>query len=194
MARPREFDLDQAREDAMNVFWDLDFHGASLPDLLDGLGLSRGSLYKAFGNKRALFIEALDLYDRQVLQPGIAMLSDPTNGSGDERIASFFHGALELVEQGDRRGCLLCNAAVGATRDDPEVGQIVSRMLDDLSGGFVNALEDIPRFTGTKADELKRVGDAITMAYVGQRVMARSGADINKLKDASMAALSIARP
>lgn len=52
IGRPREFELEEAARDAMNVFWDLGYEAASLPDLIAGTGLSRGSLYKAFGDKR----------------------------------------------------------------------------------------------------------------------------------------------
>ena len=47
MARPREFEIDDALQDAMAVFWRKGYDGASLPDLLDGMGIARGSLYKA---------------------------------------------------------------------------------------------------------------------------------------------------
>lgn len=190
MARPREFDLDQARKDAMNVFWEQDFQGTSLPDLLDGLNLSRGSLYKAFGSKRALFLEALQLYDRSVLQPGILLLTDETKGSGVERITVFFEMALRSVEGGDRRGCLLCNAAVSATRDDEDVGKLVLRMLDDLSRGFGDALRDTPNYREASYIEISAKADAIMLAYVGQRVMVRSGADVGRLRAANAAALS----
>jgi TetR/AcrR family transcriptional repressor of nem operon len=48
MARPREFDIDEALERAMNVFWSKGYEGASLQDLLDAMNIARGSLYKAF--------------------------------------------------------------------------------------------------------------------------------------------------
>ena len=65
MARPREFDLDHALESAMLVFWEHGFEGASLPDLLDGMGITRGSLYKAFEDKKALFLKAMELYENK---------------------------------------------------------------------------------------------------------------------------------
>ncbi|RUZ71622.1 TetR/AcrR family transcriptional regulator, partial [Mesorhizobium sp. M7A.F.Ca.US.006.01.1.1] len=46
----------------MDVFWDRGYHDASLPDLLDGMNLSRGSFYKAFVDKRGVFLRALDAY------------------------------------------------------------------------------------------------------------------------------------
>ena len=136
MARPREFDIEQAREDAMNVFWDSGYKGTSLPDLLDSLGLSRGSLYKAFGNKKNLFIQALKLYDETVLQPGIVLLENRHSRPGKNRIEAFFEFALNRAEDGDRRGCLMCNAAVGAAHDDEEIRALIERMFCGFDGGI----------------------------------------------------------
>src|ERR1700685_1413750 len=60
--RPRGFDTEAAVERAMAVFWSRGYHGTALPDLLRATKLSRGSLYAAFGGKRALFLRALARY------------------------------------------------------------------------------------------------------------------------------------
>ena len=78
MARPRSFDIEDALEKAMHVFWEHGYEGASLPDLLDGMGLTRGSLYKAFTDKKTLFMQVLERYERQAVQAGVAMLNDPS--------------------------------------------------------------------------------------------------------------------
>src|ERR1700744_715744 len=65
--RPREFDLDDAVRDALEVFRRRGYHGASMVDLLAGTKLSRGSLYKAFPDKRTLFFAAFDLYAGEAL-------------------------------------------------------------------------------------------------------------------------------
>ena len=62
VGRPREFELDVAVRKAMGVFWDRGYHDASLPDLLEGMELSRGSFYKAFVDKRGVYLRALDVY------------------------------------------------------------------------------------------------------------------------------------
>ena len=189
MARPREFDIMKAREDAMQVFWEGGYAKTSLPNLLDGLSLSRGSLYKAFGSKKSLFLEALNLYDQSVLQPGIQRLKDSSISTGRKRIEGFFNGAIVCVEAGDRRGCLLCNAAVGAAHDDDDIRTVVGRMLGDLTNGFVSALADVP--SSRKLDEAGIVDQArgLTMSYVGLRVLARSGAGVAQLKGAVSASL-----
>src|ERR1700677_2805326 len=63
IGRPREFDIDKALERAMELFWRQGYEGTSLSDLTRELGLTRTSLYAAFGSKEALFLKALDLYE-----------------------------------------------------------------------------------------------------------------------------------
>ena len=65
--RPREFCVDYALAQALRVFWEKGYDGTSLTDLTDAMGITRPSLYAAFGNKEALFRKALDLYEREKL-------------------------------------------------------------------------------------------------------------------------------
>ena len=62
MARPREFDEAVVLEKAARVFWAHGYEGSSLADLCEGTGLTKGSLYKAFEDKRGLYLRALEHY------------------------------------------------------------------------------------------------------------------------------------
>src|ERR1700675_3846645 len=62
MGRPREFDTDAAMEKAMRLFWAKGYEGTSVADLTGTLGISRPSLYAAFGDKQSLFRAALERY------------------------------------------------------------------------------------------------------------------------------------
>ncbi len=184
MARPREFDIETACEAAMNVFWDSGYKGTSLPDLLEGAKLSRGSFYKAFGSKKSVFLEALKLYDRSVLQPGIKLLVDDPIKSGKNRIEEFFLNSVIAAERGDKRGCLLCNAAVGAAHNDAKIGNVVERMFDDLTDGFAAALLDTENFASETPDCRHAKAREITMCYIGLKVQIRSGVKIDRLRQA----------
>ncbi|MEA2965178.1 MAG: TetR/AcrR family transcriptional regulator, transcriptional repressor for nem operon, partial [Alphaproteobacteria bacterium] len=59
MARPREFDRDEALERAMSVFWSKGFAATSTSDLVEAMQIGRQSMYDSFGDKRALYLEAL---------------------------------------------------------------------------------------------------------------------------------------
>ena len=64
MGRPRSFDMDQALDRALEVFWRRGYEGATIADLTAAMGINPPSLYAAFGNKEALFGSALDRYGR----------------------------------------------------------------------------------------------------------------------------------
>lgn len=102
--RPREFDLDQALAAALRVFWSKGYEGASLTDLTEAMGITRPSLYAAFGNKEALFCKTLDLYEREKLCYIGRALEAPTARGVAE---ALLRGALERQrDTSDPRGCM----------------------------------------------------------------------------------------
>ena len=101
--RPREFDADEALTAALKVFWRLGYDGTSLTDLTDAMGISRPSLYAAYGNKEALYRKALDLYEREKLAYVRTALQAPTARGVAE---TLLKGALDLLTGvGDPKGC-----------------------------------------------------------------------------------------
>ena len=120
--RPREFDVDEALAAALQVFWSKGYEGTSLTDLTDAMGITRPSLYAAFGNKEALFRKALDLYEREKLAYVSEALDAPTSRQVAERL---LRGALQLqTSECQPRGCLgvissmTCGAEAESVRTD----------------------------------------------------------------------------
>ena len=75
MGRPRAFDMDQALDQALHVFWEKGYAGTSIADLTEAMGINPPSLYAAFGNKEKLFKKALDRYEDerdQILEEAFA--------------------------------------------------------------------------------------------------------------------------
>jgi AcrR family transcriptional regulator len=102
--RPREFDLDTALAAALRVFWRRGYEGACMTELTEAMGITRPSLYAAFGNKEALFGKALDLYEREKLAFMATALEAPSARGVAERL---LRGALEMQTSNcDPRGCL----------------------------------------------------------------------------------------
>lgn len=181
MARPREFDVDEALDRAMNVFWSKGYEGASLQDLLEAMGIARGSLYKAFQDKRSIYLSALDLYDRTEIQETVDALHDRSAGDGARRIRLFLEGARAPVVRHDRRGCFLCNAAVDQAPADPEVRTRVLAMTRRMERAVSDALSEAARATDWPAERRARTALTLTNAYLGLRVLARSGVSARDL-------------
>lgn len=174
MARPREFQIDDALENAMQVFWQHGYSDASLPDLLDGMGLTRGSLYKAFKDKKNLFLLVLDRYETAQVDGAVTLLSGAQLGDGRTRILALFGGLVAAVKAGDHRGCLLCTAASGAAADDAEIAQAVHSGLAKMQAAFVLALTQTPAFAALDDARRLRLADVLLTQYVGLRMLARS--------------------
>jgi AcrR family transcriptional regulator len=112
--RPREFDPDQALASALRVFWSKGYEGTSMNDLTEAMGITKPSLYAAFGNKEALFSRALDLYEREKLAYIGEALAAPTTKGVAEKL---LRGALKMqTEPGCPGGCLavISSGACGA--------------------------------------------------------------------------------
>ena len=192
MARPREFDEAAVLEAVKDVFWREGYEGTSYADLIAASGLHKGSLYAAFGDKKSLYLHALRTYDDGEVSGAVALLSGEDNASGKsgpERIASLLNMVVDAVARnGDRRGCLLCNAAVDQAPHDIDVEQAVSEGFERMQNAFETALAD-----GPKNAALKNKASLINATYFGMRVMAKSGAPVSMMKQARNGALNSIR-
>lgn len=113
--RPRTFDADQALDQAMKVFWEKGYEGASLPELTEAMGMNRPSLYSVFGNKENLFHLALERYALPREQLFAAALAQPTARA----VVEYFlqHNADSQTESNQPHGCLVINGALACSDD-----------------------------------------------------------------------------
>jgi len=175
MGRPREFDIDKAVDRAMEVFWTKGYEGASLQDLLKAMKIARGSLYKAFDDKHAIYLAALDRYDRTMIVPGAAELSDPDGGDGLARIKRVLEGARDAVAANDRRGCFMCNAGIDRAAADPKVRKKVLAMMKRLEAGFATALKESRLAANWPAKRRAETARLLLDTYMGLQVLSRAG-------------------
>jgi TetR/AcrR family transcriptional repressor of nem operon len=192
MARPREFDTDAALADAMNVFWEHGYDAATLPALLQGMGLTRGSLYKAFVDKKTLFLKTLNRYEVEAVDPAVALL---TTGPADglERIDTLFRSVLQVAVEGDQRGCLLCSAAAGPSAVDTDISQIVQRQLKRMSDAFFIALTQSTAHQAIAEADRRDMASLLLTQYVGLRVMIKSKAPIEAIRESVNAVTALLR-
>jgi AcrR family transcriptional regulator len=134
--RPREFCVDHALAQALRVFWSKGYEGSSLSDLTEAMGITRPSLYAAFGNKEALFRKALDLYERDKMAYVGKALAQPSARMVAE---TMLRGAVDnMTGHGDPHGCLgviasvTCGAEAASIRDEVlERGKVARQALVD---------------------------------------------------------------
>lgn len=173
MARPREFDDDTVMDALRDVFWKNGYEGTSYADIMAATGLKKGSLYAAFGDKRALYLLALARYDNQEVASGVAMLRDETL-LGKSRIQALFNSLIDAAETRQGRwGCLLCNAAVDQAPFDEAVEKSVIASMDRMKQALAAALH------GTAAEDQTEL---IWTTYFGARVIIKSGGSKTMLK------------
>lgn len=111
MGRPRQFEADDTLNTIMRVFWRKGYHGTSLSDLTEATGVSRPSLYSAFGNKEAVFRKALDRYVREKLDFIDRACAAPTGRGVAE---ALLRGMLALqTDPREPKGCLCLVHSVG---------------------------------------------------------------------------------
>src|ERR1700727_1735572 len=158
--RTRQFDLDEALDRALEVFWARGYEGATLPDLTRAMGINRPSLYAAFGNKEQLFRKALDRYQKGPMSFLTEALRKPTPRAVVEAIFSgFVRMQRDRVEP---RGCLVVSGALACG----EESETVRRELAKLRQAIVTALRE--RFERAVQD-----GDLPEAARVGHITSAR---------------------
>jgi TetR/AcrR family transcriptional repressor of nem operon len=123
--RPREFDMDEALDKAVRVFSERGYHATSISDLTDAMQLAQGSVYKAFKDKRAVFLAAFDRY-RQVRNGKLDRAVRPGK-TGRERIrnALNFYADASYGAEG-RQGCLVVGSATELAIFDDEMSQRVA--------------------------------------------------------------------
>lgn len=139
MARPREFDTDDALERATRVFWTKGFESTSLDDLCQATGLNRSSLYAAFGAKRDLYLSALARYeDGSAARIAAALEVRPVR----DGVKALLDGLIDSIVAGPgRRGCFIGNCAAEMARLDRGAAARVRKSLARIETTFRDGLQ-----------------------------------------------------
>ncbi len=188
--RPREFCVDAALSAALGVFWSKGYEGASLSDLTEAMGITRPSLYAAFGNKEALFRKALDLYEREKLAFMSEALQAPTARGVAERILT---NALKMqTSASGPRGCLNVISSVACGEEAASIkAEVVKRRASSeaaLIRRFEQARDDGDLSATVDPSSLVRYLMAVLQ---GMAVQAGSGVSRESLEQLVATTLSL---
>ena len=107
VGRKREFDMSQALDAAMQMFWTKGYQGTSLSDLTGTMGINKPSMYAAFGNKEALFIQATNHYLEKYAKPKTEYLYEAGTPL-KQRLKNYLMAVVRgQCEEETPRGCYL---------------------------------------------------------------------------------------
>ena len=157
--RPRGFKPETALNQAMDVFWKDGFAATSLDDVSAATGLNRPSLYGAFGDKRALYLQAYSQYRKHVNEAFAPLFaaSEPLR----EKLKRILITALDLYLSGEEgpRGCFTVLTASSDAIADPEIHGLVAQAIDATDRAFGRLFAD-----ARAAGELPANADARRLA------------------------------
>jgi AcrR family transcriptional regulator len=189
MGRPRTFEVEDALEAALGVFWRKGFEGTSYADLVAATGVERPALYSAFGNKETLFLRALERYSTHYGNYVWEALSLETSF---QVATSVLEGAVELNTRfADRAGCFGINGALAGSDDSESSRQALIKWRADgeavLRERFERARRegDLP----ASADPATLAAYILTVAH-GMAVQAKAGFSKETLTAVARQALS----
>lgn len=190
MTRTKIFDTDQALEKARDIFWTKGYNATSMSDLVNGLGISRSSMYNAFGDKEALFYASLEGYQKENSTALIELFKH--SKSPLAAIRNLFTLTInDSVADKQNKGCFIVNAAVELAPHDDKVKNIACTNTQIIERALAHQLE-----IGQEMGEVNRKYTAkqqskfLFNAITGMRVAAKNGMDKKSLSD--IAALTLA--
>jgi AcrR family transcriptional regulator len=187
--RPREFCVDQALAQALRVFWEKGYEGTSLNDLTEAMGITRPSLYAAFGNKESLFRKALDLYETEKLAYIRSAMEQPTA----RKVAEvMLRGSVDNVMSADEpHGCMgvitsvACGPESQSVREDVvKRGEVAKRALTERFER-AKAEGDLPPHTDTEG--LMRVLIAMLQGISVQANQGATREELDRLVESGLA-------
>ncbi|MGY2046628.1 TetR/AcrR family transcriptional regulator [Methylobacterium sp. JK268] len=173
--RPREFDIDEALDKAVRVFSERGYHATSIGDLTDAMELTQGSLYKAFKDKRAVFLAAFDR-NKAVRNEKLARAIE-RGTTGLERVRNALTFYVESSHGADGvQGCLVVGSAAELAIFDDEVAQRVEASFD-RNEALMAALIEQGRSDGSIPAGIDSAATARLMLCLlqGMRVIGKTG-------------------
>jgi TetR/AcrR family transcriptional regulator, transcriptional repressor for nem operon len=191
MARPREFDEATALEAAIECFWHRGYEATSVRDLADKMGISAPSLYNTYGDKHALFAQALERYLDLSARALIKELEDALPPK--QAIRRFIEEIIRRsVNDRERRGCFLINSALEVAPHDRELGAFIADRLTEIEAFFYRSIKRA-QAEGTVPRNIaaKDVARLFLGVLLGIRVLARSKPERSLLEGVARPALAL---
>lgn len=187
----KNFDVDETLDKAMRLFWARGYEATSMQDLVNGMGINRGSIYSTYGDKRKLFIATLNRYDVECRKTQLEALEK--QHSPKAAINALFQSWIDRVmSDGGNSGCFLTNTALELAAHDKEVGTLVANSQCEIESFFRRMV-----LGGQQAGEIstslspEKTAQSLLAALVGLLVLSRSRPEPELLKSVADGAMAI---
>jgi AcrR family transcriptional regulator len=191
--RPRAYDPKTALQQALGVFWNTGYSGASLDSIATAAGMNRPSLYAAFGDKHALYIKALEQYWESAAAAMHDALAD-LNRPLAEALMLFYEGQLSIYfsGEGQPRGCFAIGTATTEAVEDAEIRDALSGLISKLDADLEARLR-----AAVHTGELPEGADPVALAALAAAMLysiairARAGKSRAELTQLARHAVSV---
>jgi AcrR family transcriptional regulator len=192
MARPREFDEEQALESAMWVFWEKGYEGASLRDLTDAMGIDRSSMYASLGNKEELYYKVMDRYRDGPVSFVRAALQKPDI---KDVVSSLLNSTVEfLADSRHPNNCMSLHALACGDEASPIKEKMIDWRLHPvkmLKNRFQLAEKKGELSSGADPEALAMYIMAIHSGLIVHRVNGAKKKELQKVADMALKVLKI---
>lgn len=139
MARTKDFDEDEVLRKAICIFWDKGYNGTSMQDLVDGLGISRSSMYDTFTDKHTLYVKSLESYQKTADDQVCNIIK--TNTSAKAAIRQLLELTVnDLIGDNQQKGCFMVNAEIELAAHDDCVKEVICRSVQNMEEAFYMAI------------------------------------------------------
>jgi TetR/AcrR family transcriptional repressor of nem operon len=177
MPRIPEYDRAEVVHAAMLVFWERGYSQTSVTDLVAATGLQPGSLYAAFGNKKGVFLEVLEVYHQRFLRR-IDELGQSELSVVDGIRRMLRDIAEDASSAEGSRGCLAVNALLEMANHEPDIARLLERHNQNIRRAFARIIESAQQAGDIAAARPPAAAAAFLVNNIwGMRVMCKGCAD-----------------
>src|SRR5580692_380532 len=182
MARPKDFDQEEALRKAIHLFCQQGFAATSTDELMRVMDVGRQSMYDTFGDKRALFLKALEMYVRQSVHAIAAELERP--GSARSAVQNALVAFAERKELSSAEGCMGLNAISEFGQRDAAVTRITRNAARRLRQTLMRVLTRAKKQREIRSDaDLDSMADFFESTLAGIRMAAKAGKSRHALRN-----------
>jgi TetR/AcrR family transcriptional repressor of nem operon len=191
MARTKVFNEEEVLNKALELFWEKGYNATSAQDLVDGLGISRSSLYDTYGDKYQLFKNSLLQYRKKFAGAMIDMIGKSTDS--EKTLNDVFHYVVtESLQEKCSKGCFMVNSSIELAPHNSEIAEIVNSNMQDIEEALVQLIkkgQEAGQFS--KSHTPRSLARFVFNTISGLRVASKSGADKKVFDDIVKVTLSV---